>query len=469
MVVWLLIYLPGIVGAVLWLVVSLGARRHLSSGLVAWGGAGLAMWLGCLMLEGTAKTVFIPREMFRVEVMIKETFETVAALVWGWALWRYRKDLQRWLTAPPAITPHLTIPWHAAIASTLAALLVPAAVIGGGIALNPQAREKARGDQYFHAGRYDEAARAYQTTVALAPNWARVWDRLGVVEFRRGDLEAAARAFAEAERLSASDPTPTSHRAAVRFRQGRYTEAAQAFALATKIDPADAAAQRNLGVTLQRLGRDEEAEAAFHLAEQLGLSRDSATVVRFSVTPDLHLAYLAHPALTAGLVSSRAGRFDLAISQYQQVVDAMPALAAAHLALANELLSAQVARRVVRSLTPAQALEEDMDPALPFVAFAHSVRQLDGRWEPLEPTVQSAALAAPLGRDELRDARDHYQDAIKLGAAAPAHLGLGLLAREAGDLAEAQLHLEAARALDPGMPPLAELVSGGPDLATALH
>src|SRR5262249_6805078 len=94
MVVWLLIYLPGIVGAVFWLVMSLGARRTLRLRLVSWGGAGLAVWLMTLMLEGTAKTVFIPRDLFRVEVMIKETLETVGALMWGWAMWRYRRNLQ---------------------------------------------------------------------------------------------------------------------------------------------------------------------------------------------------------------------------------------------------------------------------------------------------------------------------------------------------------------------------------------
>src|SRR5262249_37674582 len=155
----------------------------------------------------------------------------------------------------------------------------------------------------------------------------------------------------------------------------------------------------NLGITLQRLGQSKEAETAFRRAERLGLSRGTVSVVRVSVTPDLHLAYLAHPALTVGLAASRAGRLDLATAEYRRVVAATPDLAAAHLALANELLRARVARRVASSLTSGRALEDEMDPVWPAVGLVHSIRQPDGRWETVETTVQTAALEAPLGGD----------------------------------------------------------------------
>jgi hypothetical protein len=64
-----------------------------------------------------------------------------------------------------------------------------------------------------------------------------------------------------------------------------------------------------------------------------------------------------------------------------------------------------------------------------------------------ESALSVAALdAAP--PDAAGEAAAHYHRALDLGAGAPAHLGLALLAREEGRAEEAAAHVASARALD---------------------
>lgn len=452
MVVWLPLFLPLIVGAVVFLLASLGARARLSPRLVAWGGAGLAVWIFSLVLEGTAKSFFIPRNLFQLEVMCKETVETLGATLWGWAIWRYRMDLRTWLAAPPPGWPRFAVPWRGVAAGTLAALGIPAAIVGGAIALSPRP-QKLLADRALQAGRLDEAVRVYHEVLARAPNYVSAWDGLGIAEFHLGHIEAAEQTFATAERLAPRSAVLPNHRGATLLSQGRYAEAVEAFARAIALAPADAELHRNLGIALHHLGREVEAEAAFHRAESLGLSRLGVAALSVSLPANLPLVYVAHPQLEAALRHTLAGRSDAAVREYRRVVEAAPELAAAHLGLANELFRWSVAQRLTQGLTPVRVRDAEIEPVRPSVLFMHWVRHTDGHWQDIEATVEPAVLEGAVVTAR-REAREHYQRALALGAGAAAHLGLALLAREEGRPAEATSHLAEARALDPGLPAL---------------
>lgn len=426
---WLLVFLPGIVAAVTFLLASLGARARLCPRLVAWGSSGLALWLLALTLEGTARSFFIPRGLYELEVILEETAESVGTTLFLWAFWRYRAELDRGLArAGTAGAPSFAVPWRWVLAGTLA-LVVPAGVVTGSIAWSPHVLQKSVGDRHLRAGRLEDAAQAYRAAVDLRPGYATAWDRLGIAEFRRGDLEAAERAFTTAERLDPRAATPLNHRGAVLLRQRRAADAATAFARAVALDPRDAELHRNLGIALRRLGREADAEAAFRRAEALGLGRFGVTTLRVSLPADLPLVYLADPRLDPALALTRAGRVDLAVAEYRRALDGAPDLAAAHLGLANELLRGAVARRLTRDRPPVRVADADGDPVRPSVLFTHGVRHPDGRWEAIEATVEPD--------DEARDtalraeARQHYARALALGAGPPARVGLALLDRDA--------------------------------------
>ena len=72
----------------------------------------------------------------------------------------------------------------------------------------------------------------------------------------------------------------------------------------------------------------------------------------------------------------------------------------------------------------------------------------------MEAVIEVPASAPTEAEDAIlaRDARRHFQQAMALGAEAPAHLGLVALARLEGDVAAAARHLAAARAADPSVP-----------------
>ncbi len=467
-VVWLFFLFPGIVLGVGGLVVWLAARAAVSPGFARWGGWALALWIAALVLEGTAKPVFIPRDLYALEVILEESAEALGSALFLCAVWRYRAELRARLRGggAAAVAPIVAVPWRRVIVTTAVALGAPALLVAAAVLLNPQARHKATGDAHLRAGRFDEAAQAYRAAVRLAPGWPRAWDRLGVAEFRRGDLAAAERAFAAAERLEPGRATPANHRGAVLIHQGRFAEAALAFARAAALEPRNAEAYRNLGIALTRLGRDTEADAVFRRAESLGLSRLGVTALQVSLAADAPLAYVADPRLGAALDHTRAGRVDAALAAYRRALEAAPDLAASHLGLANELLRTIVGRRLTRGRVPAGARDADIDPVRPGVLFTNWIRRADGGWEEFEATVAAEALDGPAGGG-LAEAREHYERTLALGLGAPAHLGLALLGAEEGRRAEAASHLATARQLDPRLPVLAATEPRAPGSPTS--
>lgn len=394
-------------------------------------------------------------------MVLEETAESLGTTCFAWAFWRYRIELDGWGRER---APAFAVPWRWVAAGTLA-IAVPAAVVGASIAWNPYALHRYVGDDHLRAGRLEEAARAYRAALAAAPDYGRAWHRLGLAELRRGDLAAAEQAFATAAQLEPRNARPVNDLGLLLLRQGRDAEAAATLARALALAPDDPRAAWNLSVALRRLGREAEAEALLARTRAVGPARLRVTEVRVTVPADVQLAYVADPRIVAGLDESRAGRIAAAISAYRRALASSPNLAAAHLGLGNELVRWRVAARLGTAVDPRRG-EDDEGPAPQRrVLFSDWIRDPDGQWRAVEVVVgvpepgDDASLA--------REARRHFERALAPETAAPAHVGLGALARLDQDDQAALRHGATARAADASLPanlagPLAETPTATP-------
>ena len=342
------------------------------------------------------------------------------------------------------------------------ALAVPAAVVGASIAWNPYALHRYVGDDHLRAGRLEAAVGAYRAALATAPNYGRAWYRLGVAELRRGDLAAAEQAFATAARLEPRNAAAANDLGVVLLRQGRDGEAAAALARAVALAPGDSRAIRNLSLALRRLGRETDAEALLARTRALGPARLRVTEVRVTVPADVHLAYAADPRIAAALAESRAGRIPAAIAAYRRALATAPNLAAAHLGLGNELVRLRLAARLATAADPVRGEDDEGPVAQMSMLFSDWIRDPDGRWRAVEVVV--GVPESGDGASLARDARRHFERALALGTAAPAHVGLAALARLDQDDQAALRHGALAREMDASLPvgALAETPTAAP-------
>jgi tetratricopeptide (TPR) repeat protein len=469
-VVWLVLLSPAIVAAMGGLLGWILARRTLSAAFARLGLSAIGLWLVALVFEGTAKSVFLPLNLYRLEVALEESAEALAPAVMCVAIWTYLGALRAYLSTlrgdldgvAAGAGGWIRVPWRTVTVATATAIAVPAVIVVGSVLLNPTVRLRAVADDHLRAGRLGEAAVTYRTVVARAPRWARAWDRLGVVEYRRGNLSEAGEAFAAAERLVPRDASIVQHVGVVLYQQGRYREAVEAFRRVVALEPRNADALRNLASALARLGRTDEAEAVRIRASAIAPEPARTIAVRVSFPAELALVYLAAPGLEAALAHSRAGELDAALAAYWARLGDRRSAAAAHLGAANELLRWHVALRLTTAQEPIRVPDADLPPVRPTALFTDWVRRPGGRWEPMESVVTPPPPPGA-GRVLTLEARRHYSRALALGAGAAARVGLATLALESGETGEAERHLAAARALDPALP-----VSLLSDLATRI-
>jgi tetratricopeptide (TPR) repeat protein len=450
-VVWLVLLSPALVGAMGGLLGWVLSRRALSRAFVRLGLSAVGLWLVALTLEGTAKPVFIPLNLYRFEVALEETAEALAPAVMCLAIWAYVVALRPYAASgAEGRRARLRVPWRAVVAATATAMGVPALIVAGSVLLNPAVRMRAVGDEHFRASRFADAEAAYRAVVARAPRWARAWDRLGLAEYRQGNLADAGEAFATAARLAPRDASMVQHVGVVLYRRGRYDDAAWAFERAVALEPTDPDALRNLAAALSRLGRDAEAGALRTRASAIAPEAAQVVAMRVSYPADLTLAYVAAPGLESALAESRAGRVASAVTRYQALLDQGRSRAAAHLGAGNELLRWQAALRLTADREPMRVPGAEIAPVVPTALFADWIRREDGRWEPMESVVTPPPSGG--GRSLLPEARRHYEQALSLGAGAAARLGLAAVALERGETEEAARQLAAARGLDPSLP-----------------
>ena len=453
-VVWLILLSPVVVGSMGGLVAWILSRRTVSPTFVRLGLTAVGLWLLALTFEGTAKSIFIPLNLYRLEVALEESAEALAPAVMCLAIWTYVGALRR--RAGATVLVHadaIRVPWRLVAAATATALSVPALIVAASILLNPAVRLRPVADEHLRAGRVEAAAATYRAIVARAPRWARAWDRLGIAEYRQGRLAEAGEAFATAARLSPRDASMAQHVGVILYQQGRYEDAAAAFERSAALDPGDPDTLRNLAATLARLGRASEAAALRTRANAIAPEAARVVAMRVSFPAEVPLVYLAAPGLEAALERSRSGDVTAALAAYRALLDQGKSRAAAHLGAANELVRWQVARRLTAAQEPIRVPDAELAPVAPTALFADWIRLGDGRWEPIESVVTPPASGDNHALAE--EARRHYDQALSLGAGAPARLGLAALALERGDAEAAAEQIAVARGLDPSLPPAA--------------
>ena len=150
-------------------------------------------------------------------------------------------------------------------------------------------------------GRYEEALRAYDHSIALDPANVSPWNRKGDVLYNLDRYEEALQAY---DQIIAMDPTngsPWNRKGDVLYNLDRYEEALAAFNQSIKLDPENMSPWNNKGAALNNLGRHEEALAAFEQG--------------IEVDPNSWL-----PWFGKGNTLQTIGRYEQALQAYEQKV-----------------------------------------------------------------------------------------------------------------------------------------------------
>ena len=261
------------------------------------------------------------------------------------------------------------------------------------------------GEKALAAGRYDEAAQAYEKIRDLAPTMAEAHARLGLIYFQSGKFEQAVPALRQAIKLKPTLPNIDVLLAMSLSELGQYQEAVPILQKGFK-RTTDPALKRSSGLQLQRaytgLQQDDKAvEVALELtrlyskdpeilyhASRLFANYAYLSAVKISqVAPDslwLHLA--------AGEAHESQGQLESALGAYQAVLKINPNHPGIHFRLGR----VQLARAAQEANAETEALKE----------FEQELQ--------LDPTNANAAYEA----GELERKASHFERAKELFALA---------------------------------------------------
>jgi len=213
-------------------------------------------------------------------------------------------------------------------------------------------RHSQEGERALAAGRYDEAAQAYEKLRELVPDMAEAHARLGLIYFQQGKFEQSAHALRQAIKLKPTLPNTDLLLAMALSELGRYKEALPALEKGFK-RVTDSALKRASGLRLERahtaLGQDDKAvevaleltrlypkdpEVLYHAGRLFANYAYLSTVKLAEVAPDslwLHLA--------AGEANESQGRLDAAIQEYKEVLSLQPNRPGVHYRIGRALLA----------------------------------------------------------------------------------------------------------------------------------
>jgi len=304
-------------------------------------------------------------------------------------------------------------------------------------------RYSQEGEKALAAGRYDEAAQAYEKLRELAPNMAEVHARLGLIYFQQGRFEQAVPALREAIRLKPILPNTDVLLGMALSELGRYQEALPALEKGFK-RAADPALKRASGLQLQRgytgLGQDDKAvEVALELTRLYPkdpevLYHAGRLFANYAYLSTVKLAEVAPNSLWLHLADGEAkesqGRADAALKEYKEVLSLQPNRPGIHYRIGRVLL----ARGAEGNASQSEALKE----------FELELQ--------LDPTNANASYeAGEIHRKSARfdRARELFSQAVKYYPDfAEAHLGLGRTLVSLGKAEEALAPLLKAISLD---------------------
>jgi tetratricopeptide (TPR) repeat protein len=309
-------------------------------------------------------------------------------------------------------------------------------------------RYSQEGERALAAGRYDEAAQAYEKLRELIPNTAEVHARLGLIYFQQKKFSQAVPTLRQAIKLKPTLPNLDVLLAMALSELGQFQEALPTLEKGFK-RASDPALKRSSGLQLQRaytgLEQDDKAvevaleltrlypkdpEVLYHAGRLFGNYAYLSTVKLAQVAPDsiwLHLA--------AGEANESQGRIDAAIREYKEVLSLDPQRPGIHFRLGRVLLS--------------RARQSTTDTVSELEAIKEFEQELQ-----IDPTNANAAYE--LGEIHRKSAR--FDKASELFALAvkyypdfeEALVGLGRTLVTLGKPDQALPHLQKAISLNPG-------------------
>ena len=219
-------------------------------------------------------------------------------------------------------------------------------------ASDPRERYFREGEAALAAGRYEEAARAYEHLRKLDAGSAEVHARLGLIYFQQGQFTQAVPVLRQALKLKADLPNAGILLAMSLSELGRYAEALPGLEKGFS-RPGDTPLKRMSGLQLQRtytgLGRDNDAVRVS--LELTRLYPDDAEVLYHSSRVFANYAYLTTRKLAeaapnsvwrhqaAGEAYESQGNYDLAIVRYREVLALDPRRPGIHFRLGRVLLA----------------------------------------------------------------------------------------------------------------------------------
>lgn len=301
------------------------------------------------------------------------------------------------------------------------------------------------GNIHIKQGRLDEALKAFDAAVRLAPGAPEPHANRGVALLELGRLDAALAAFDKALGMRPEYAGAHFNRGNVLKAMGRHADAVAAFARAVRAQPAFAQAHVHRGQTLLVLERWQEALEDFSRALRLQPAYAAAHVGSAMAYRGMGGFDEAFAAVDAALaLEGDAGdaarlRADLLYEggRYAEAVAAADALLARNPDDTGAL--AERARSLLKLARPVAALE----------AAERIVLRAPGRHEAY---VIKAAILSEMGRYE--DSLATIEEARRLGAPEGEYRGIRALALATlGDSADALAEFELALAANPGALP----------------
>jgi len=113
--------------------------------------------------------------------------------------------------------------------------------------------------------RYAEARETLQGILALKPDWADAYGRLGLVEAILGDREPAVEHLTAVQQIDPDNPYGLTMLAWLAFLDGRFQDSLDLYRRADEIDPRNEKVCHQIGTCLLRLGRHREAREQFRV------------------------------------------------------------------------------------------------------------------------------------------------------------------------------------------------------------
>jgi Tfp pilus assembly protein PilF len=324
------------------------------------------------------------------------------------------------------------------------------------------------------AGDLKEAERHFAAAAMAAPFLASARNNYGVILMRNGRTELAAAQFEASLKLEHDQPNALVNLAQIRFNSGKPEDLRAARSLFTRalaVAP-DADIARALVVIALRLGEKDEVASAYHVyAAQLSNSSSPSSTASSpppssptSAASASSRAELGAALAEAGLVEEAVAELNAAVALDPSNVDAVIALARAHLKrkdipAAGRTLEAAVARGLDRA--PVYAALADVYEAGGYVENAIPAMRLAIARDPSNEFYHlrygmllndTKAPAAAVIR--LREALQQFPDSSRLW------LALGIAQLNDGKNEDARASFERSLALDPrSVPTLAYLGS----------